>query len=130
MIKQQYAVLDITANVFLNALTFTNNADAIRWFTTVVNSKDEKSNISKYPGQFTLFRLADYDDQTGEFKPRENDPDNTAMKPKELINGAQCVEEQEIQYTVKQLIQMLKSEIKDENVIDLEENWGVIKNGL
>jgi hypothetical protein len=121
MIKQQYAVLDMTANVFLNALTFTNNADAIRWFTTVVNAEDKDNNISKYPSQFLLFRLADYDDQTGCYVPRENEDEKLAMKPKEIISGGQCKEEKDIQYTVKELIQILKTEITNENVIDIAE---------
>jgi hypothetical protein len=121
MIKQQYAVLDMTANVFLNSLVFTNNADAIRWFTTVVNSEEKDNNISKYPGQFLLFRLADYDDQTGCYVARPNEDEKLAMKPKELISGGQCKEESDVKFTVKELIQMLKAEVNKDNIIDIAE---------
>ena len=46
------------------------------------------------------------------------------MRPKEVITGGQCVEEEKIQYTVKQLIQMLKAEVTNENIIDLGEKTG------
>ena len=119
MIKKQYALLDHTAQIFLNPLTFTNDGDAIRWFTTIVNEDDDKSNISKYPHQFTLFRLADYDDQTGQFQPRDG---TTTNAPKELITGIQVQNENEKSFTVKQLITMLKAEIQTENIIDLPSN--------
>ena len=66
-----YALLDHTAQVFLNTLTFVNDNDAIRWFASQVNSDDDKSLLSKYPNQFTLYRLMDYDDKTGTFHPRD-----------------------------------------------------------
>ena len=63
-----YALLDHTAQIFLNPLSFINDKDAIRWFGTVVNS-EEKTNVSQHPEQFTLFRLADYDDKLGTYHP-------------------------------------------------------------
>ena len=51
-----YALLDHTAQIFLNPITFINDKDAIRWFGSVVNS-DEKTNVSQHPEQFTLYRL-------------------------------------------------------------------------
>ena len=40
MKKQMYALLDHTAQVFLNPISFVNDADAIRWFGTVVNNTE------------------------------------------------------------------------------------------
>ena len=62
-IKKMYSLLDHTAGIFLNPLTFINDGDAIRWFGTVVNNQDEATNISKHPEQFTLYRLYDFNDQ-------------------------------------------------------------------
>ena len=108
-----YSLLDHTAQVFLNPLSFINEGDAIRWFTTVVNNTEEKTNISNHPGQFTLFRLADYDDKTGQY---EKD-----MQPKEIISGMQVQEEATKKFTVSQLVTMIQTELSQRGVIDLQE---------
>ena len=113
MKKQMYSLLDHTAQVFLNPLSFINDHDAIRWFGTVVNNKDEKTNISNHPEQFTLFRLADYDDQLGTY--------DAVMQPKQIITGMQVQEEELKSYTVKDLIAMLKMELQTDNVINIAE---------
>jgi hypothetical protein len=109
MKKQMYSLLDHTAQVFLNPLSFQNDGDAVRWFTTTVNSKEE-TNISKYPEQFTLYRLADFDGQTGMVEP---------TTPKQLITGIQVQEEQLKSFSVKDLIAMLQHELQLTNVIDI-----------
>ena len=121
MIKQMYAILDHTSQVFLNPLSFINDGDAIRWFTTVVNNSEEANNINKYPEQFTLFRLADWDDKTGAYKARQNEADKISLMPKQLITGIQVQEEQTKKYTVKDLVGMLKAEIQQDNIIDIAE---------
>ena len=108
-----YALLDHTAQVFLNPISFINDGDAIRWFGTVVNNAEEKTNISNHPEQFTLFRLADYDDQLGTYEP--------GHQPKQIITGIQVQEEQFKSFTVKDLIAMLKYELQTDNVIDIAE---------
>ena len=117
MKKQMYALLDHTAQVFLNPISFVNDKDAIRWFGSVVNNTEEKTNISQYPEQFTLYRLADYDDKLGTYSAREDDTD----RPKQIITGIQVQDEQTKRYTVKDLIGMLKLELQKENVIDIAE---------
>ena len=121
MKKQMYAILDHTAQVFLNPITFTNDGDAIRWFTTVVNNSEEQNNINKYPESFTLFRLADWNDQTGAYEPREKEADSVHLMPKQLITGIQVQQEQLKSFTVKDLIAILKSELQLDNVIDIAE---------
>ena len=113
MKKQMYALLDHTAQVFLNPISFINDGDAIRWFGTVVNNKEEKTNISNHPEQFTLYRLADYDDQLGTY-------DHQAQ-PKQLITGIQVQEEELKSFTVKDLIAMLKYELQTDNIINIAE---------
>ena len=114
MKKQMYSLLDHTAQVFLNPLSFINDGDAIRWFGTVVNNKEEVTNISNHPEQFTLFRLADYDDKLGTY--------DTQSAPVQFITGIQVQEEETKKYTVKDLISMLKAELQYENVIDIAEH--------
>jgi hypothetical protein len=113
MKKQMYALLDHTAQVFLNPISFINDADAIRWFGTVVNNTEEKTNISNHPEQFTLFRLADYDDKLGTYEEQ--------YQPKQLITGVQVQEEQLKSFNVKDLIAMLKYELQTDNVVNIAE---------
>jgi hypothetical protein len=120
-LRKQYALLDHTAQTFLNPLVFQNDGDAIRWFTTVVNNDKEETNINKYPHQFTLYRLADFNDKTAKYEPRENEPKDNAMNPKELITGIQVQEESLQKYTVKELITMLKSELNMSQVTNIKE---------
>jgi hypothetical protein len=126
MKKQMYSLLDHTAQVFLNPLSFINDGDAIRWFGTVVNNKEEQTNISKHPEQFTLYRLADYDDKLGIYSPADEEKEKIAgritnMNPKQIITGIQVQEEETKTYTVKDLIAMLKYELQSENVIDISD---------
>ena len=112
-IKKQYALRDFTTNVFLNPLVFVNDADAIRWFGTVVNNKDEKNNISEHPEQFSLFRLANYDDSSGTFHSRSDDKEQ--VTPLEIITGVSVQNEEFKTFSVKQLISMLKQEMENNN---------------
>lgn len=119
MIKKTYSLLDHTTGTFLNSLTFINDADAIRWFGTVVNNTDEKTNISEHPQQFTLYRLSDFNDQTGMYQSRDKeikeitkDPiTKTDEAPKQIITGNEVQLEATKTYTVKDLIGMLRTEL-------------------
>lgn len=116
MKKQQYSVLDHTAQVFLNSITFQNDGDAIRWFTTLVNDEKQDSNISKYPEQFTLYRLANFDDKTGLYEYDE------LFKPKQLITGIQVQDTDNQKFSLKDMMNMLKEELQRENIIPLQEH--------
>lgn len=66
MINQVYTVYDSKAEVYLQPFMFKTKGEAIRAFTETVN--DNKSNISRYPEDFTLFHLGEYDDNSGQYK--------------------------------------------------------------
>lgn len=119
MLKKQYALLDSTSSIFLNPIVFTNDGDAIRWLTTVVNNKEEQTNISKYPESFSLYRLADYDDSTGLYNPRANEKDITAMSPKQIITAIQVKTDEDKKFTIRELIDMLKTELTNHNIIEI-----------
>lgn len=95
--KNIYAILDAQVQAFMNPLEFVNDGDAIRWFTTVVNSEKKETNLSLYPHQFTLFKLAEFDDQFGTFERKE----------KELIAGISVIDKKEP--TVDELIRRLEN---------------------
>jgi len=99
MDKRTYCLFDHKANIYLNPLTFLNDGEAIRWFTTIVNS-NEKTNVSLYPKDFTLCYLGTFNDVSGQFI---NDG-------KELIPG-NAVKNTEEKLTLKEIYEFMQKEI-------------------
>lgn len=120
-IKKQYCLLDHTAQVFLNPVSFENDAKAIQWFTTIVNEENNQQAPSLYPESFTLYRLMDYDDKTGEHLPRDMEQQLQANKnimigdldttPKALITGVEVADKINMKFTMKELLRALKAEL-------------------
>lgn len=69
MNKQYYAIKDNLAEVFLTPILFNNENVAIRWFSEVVNSKEENRTIYNNPGDYELWKIGVFNDQTGEITP-------------------------------------------------------------
>lgn len=59
-----YSIYDSAAKAYATPFFMQNDGLAIRAFQSNVNSNEE-NNISKYPDQFTLFRVGEYDDENG-----------------------------------------------------------------
>jgi len=118
MIKRQYALLDSTAKVFLNAFTAQNDGDAIRLFTTWVNDPDKNNMVGQYPEQFTLFYMGDFDDQLGIWKQGDG---NT-----QVITGLSVKNEEEKKFTVNELITMLEHKLDQRNRLPSADNDTVV----
>lgn len=67
MYLRMYAVYDLKAVAFLQPFFSNSNGSAIRAFEDVVN--DGQSPIAKHPGDYQLFELAGFDDNTGSLVP-------------------------------------------------------------
>lgn len=65
MQRDYYAIRDNLANSFLTPVLFDNENVAIRWFTDVVNSKDQNEVIYNNPGDFELWKLGVFDNISG-----------------------------------------------------------------
>lgn len=65
MQRDYYAIRDNLANSFLTPVLFDNENVAIRWFTDVVNSKEQNEVIYNNPGDFELWKLGVYDNISG-----------------------------------------------------------------
>ena len=117
-IKKQYALYDSIAQVFLNPISFGHDAEAIRWFTTMVNESNQEkaSMVSQHPDNFTLYRLADYNDLLGQYEPRDtNTSGEPSQEPKRLISGRECVEI-ETKLTLKEIKQLIQDIAMPQNV--------------
>lgn len=55
-----YSVFDSKSGVYSTPYFYVNDATAIRAFTLAVN--DERSNINAFPGDYTLYKIGDFDD--------------------------------------------------------------------
>jgi len=62
-----FAMLDIKANHYLQPFPESSTISALRGFDVAVNSKE--SVFSKFPDDFCLMELADFDQSTGEISP-------------------------------------------------------------
>lgn len=63
-----YSIHDSAANAYTQPFFMHNDGLAIRAFQDNVNSTED-NNIKKHPEQFTLFKLGEYDDNSGIIKP-------------------------------------------------------------
>lgn len=68
MITKAFAVYDSKAVVYGTPFFMGAVGLAVRAFTDLVN--DPKSSVSRYPEDFSLFELADFDDTKGVFIPK------------------------------------------------------------
>lgn len=59
-----YSVYDSKARVYGHPFHAANDAVAVRMFADVCNDPD--TTINKHPEDFILFKMARFDDQTGE----------------------------------------------------------------
>jgi len=62
-----YSIFDSAAKAYTAPFFMHNDGLAIRAFQDNVNAEQE-NNISKHPDQFTLFKIGEFDDATGEIK--------------------------------------------------------------
>jgi hypothetical protein len=65
MILKVYSVYDSKAEAYLSPMYFQSKGQAVRSFTEVAN--DKTSAIGKYPEDFTLFEIGDFNDSTCKF---------------------------------------------------------------
>ena len=69
MRNQYYAIKDNLAEVFMVPVLFQNENVALRWFSGVVNSKEQNETIYNNPGDYELWKLGIYDNTTGSIEP-------------------------------------------------------------
>jgi hypothetical protein len=138
-IQKNYCLYDHVAHVFLNSISFPNDAKAIQWFTTVVNEENDRQAPSLYPESFSLYRLDDFDDKKGEYVPRDTQQQLQAnknityeeldRKPKQIITGVEVADKVNMKFTMKQLLTALKSDIlnqeSNDNVVNLSKEVNV-----
>lgn len=82
MILQVYSVYDKAVNAFMQPFYARSAGEAIRSFTELAN--DGATNVSRYPLDYVLFRLGDFDDNSGLF---------TSGEPARLVGASEVKRE-------------------------------------
>lgn len=80
MILHVYTVWDKAVGAFLPPIYFRSPMEAIRTWTETVNSGD--GNFKKYPLDYTLCKLGEFDDANGEFN---------CADPVRVLSAAECM---------------------------------------
>ena len=95
-----YSIYDSAAKAYMSPFFMHNHGLAIRAFSDQVNSQQE-NQIKNHPEQFTLFMIAEYNDQSGYITPLET--------PAPLGKGNEFQTQETLTASVKdQLIQEIK----------------------
>jgi len=81
MIKKMYAIRDAKAEAFLNPWFKVTHGEAERDFNAAVNN--EETTLAKYPEDFDLYYLGDYDDNSGKLKSLDS--------PQHIVKAVQLV---------------------------------------
>ena len=63
MVKQVYSIQDVKVSMYYPPMLLKNDAEARRMLTDVV--ADSQTPVSKYPEDFRLMRLGEFDDNSG-----------------------------------------------------------------
>lgn len=87
MILKIYSIWDQKGEIFNTPFYQRTHGEAERSFKQVVN--DEKSNLCRYPEDYDLYYLGEYDDQTGKMMPKET--------PQHMIKATQLKGEKHLE---------------------------------
>lgn len=66
MLLKIFTVYDCKAEAYLQPFYCKSKGEALRSFVEIAN--DKQSQIGKYPEDFTLFELGEFDDSTAKFR--------------------------------------------------------------
>lgn len=123
MIKQTYALRDLTTEIFLNSLNFLNDGEAIRWAQTQVDGDPTTNMVAAHPEQFVLYRLQDFNDKTGCYQSRDKEKSvkdqSDKQHPKEIIPLISLKKEKDRVFTVEELIKLLDARYNDKPLTEV-----------
>lgn len=63
MKRKLFCIYDSKVKSYLDPITLRNTGEALRAFDSIVNNPG--SDFNKYPGDYTLFEIGEFDDETG-----------------------------------------------------------------
>lgn len=81
MILKAFSIRDQKAEIFHPPFYHKTHGEAERSFRTAV--MDEKTQLNKYPEDFVLYSVGEYDDNTGVFKSKDT--------PEPVLRADSCI---------------------------------------
>lgn len=78
-----FAIRDRAADVFGQPIFLASVGIAVRSFADEVNRADANNNLNKHPEDFDLYKLAEFDDDTGLFT--QDGPPKQVAVGKDLV---------------------------------------------
>lgn len=87
MVLKAYSVRDAKSEIFHPPMYKSTHGEAERMFHELVN--DEKSTLNKFPEDFDLYHLGEYNDQTGIFSSLDT--------PQHIIKAVQVKRKTDVQ---------------------------------
>lgn len=95
-----YTFLDSAAAAFTTPFFMHNDGLAIRAFQDNINAKEE-NNMSQHPDQFTLFKVATWDDKAAKLEPLE--------APQRIALGVELINDDKPRYSNTDLVELSES---------------------
>jgi len=81
--KQVFAIFDSKAGYYMNPFMYRTRQEDIRGFSSLV--ADKQTAVGQFPADFTLFHIAEFDEDHGEYKNLENGPVNLGVGVEYLV---------------------------------------------
>lgn len=66
MMTKVFSIYDSKGQIFGNPFNMPTTGMAVRAFNDLVN--DKNTTVNRHPSDFVLYQIAEFDDQTGEYK--------------------------------------------------------------
>jgi hypothetical protein len=73
MSKQVFVILDTKAKCYMDPQIYRNKADAMRACENAVNGADQRNMLAHNPEDFSLFKIGDWDELTGNVTSKEKE---------------------------------------------------------
>lgn len=80
-----YAIYDTAGKAYMRPFFMMADGQARRVFQDMAN--DESHDIGKHPEDYSLFRIGQFDDNSGELLPEDRECLCTALEVKKRVNG-------------------------------------------
>jgi hypothetical protein len=100
MNQELYSFYDKTAKHYKRPMMIVNMGKAMQVFSDLVNATEQQSDIAKWPEQFNLVKIAEFNEQTGQVIALET--------PEIICNGMDVQQDKNKVMTLNMLFQMFE----------------------
>lgn len=110
---QIYSIYDKTAKTYNRPMEIINKGKAMQVFQAMVNEKEKQSDLSRWPDQFSLYHIADFDNETGKL--------DAFTEPQHIANGVEVLQQENIEFTLPKLFDLWEKWQNEQNITNIKE---------